>query len=148
MKKTIINLLLFCFLYAGAYAQSVTPNPSLSEKDQEKALKITKRLSERRSELLKLEGKLDEANRKVEKTEKEAKESAEDNAKAASTLNKDVLDKKNARKAKRKADNAANTAKAARKAAKASDRLKDDINSLRKKIARDSTTLEKLNNLR
>ena len=145
MKKTITSLALFCFLYFTAAAQSSAPNPSLSEKAQKEVLQLTKRLSERRMELLKLQGKLDDANKKVDKTQQVAKASARDNAKAAEKLNDDALDKKKAKQASKKASAAASDAKAARKAEKDLAKLKNNIISLQKKITADSTTLLKLN---
>lgn len=145
MKKTFTSLLLCSLLYFAASAQSSTPNTTLSEKDQKEVLKLNKRLSERRLELIKLQGKLDDANRKVEKTENEAKESARVNAKAAEKLNDDALDKKKAKQARKKASAAATDAKNARKAAKDLEDLKANIHALQKKITKDSTSLQKLN---
>lgn len=126
-------------------AQSVSPDPTLSEKTQKEILNTNKQLADRKLELLKLEGRLKDAQQKVDKTQKVAQNSAEENANAASKLNDDALDKSKARKAKKRASNAASDAKSARKAANDLEKLNKNIASLKKKIADDEKKLEKYN---
>ncbi|MFT3749414.1 MAG: hypothetical protein QM768_13895 [Agriterribacter sp.] len=141
MKKTIAFLFCLAFMYSFANAQSVVPDPTLSEKAQKEILKTSKRLDERKLELIKLEREVSEVKQKAERAEKQARVSAEENATAASKLNNDALDKSKARKARRRASTAARDAKDARKAAKRVEKLESNISSLQKKIKEDETRL-------
>lgn len=143
MKKTILLFLLGSSMFLLVDAQSFTPDPTLSEKTQKEILKTNKQLADRKLELLKLEGKLRDAQEKVDKTQKAAQTSADENANAASRLNEDALDKSKARKARKKASQAASDAKNARKAVDDLEKLNKNIGSLKKKITEDEKKLQK-----
>jgi predicted nucleic acid-binding Zn-ribbon protein len=127
-----------------ASAQVVTKDSMNILKQQKEALKIGKRLNERKLELAKLENSVENKSQEMQNYAQQAQTSANDNADVSNKLASDAQDEKLASKASKAASNAKSDAKKARKAAKNFTGLQKDIELLKKKIAEDEAKLAAL----
>ncbi len=125
-------------------AQVVSKDSINILKQQKEALKIGKKLNERKLELAKLENSVEKKSQNMQNTAQQAQTSANNNAEASNKLTGDAQDAKLASKASKTADNAKSDAKKARKASKNLDGLQNDIEDLKKKIAEDEAKLATL----
>jgi len=112
-----------------------------SLKQQKQSLELSKKINDNKLKLAKLENTLDKKTMDMESTTTGAQRAADDNAKAAAKLSSDSQDKKLARQAETSADNAKKSAKRARVANDDLTHLKDEIQTLKNKIADDEAKL-------
>ena len=142
--KWIISTIVGLLLTVNLYAQAVSKDSINVLKQQKEALKIGKKLNERKLELAKLENSVEKKTLEVQNAAQQAQESADNNNKAADNLSNNAQDKKLASKASSKAGTAKKDAKKARKAAGKLSGTEKDIEELKKKIAEDEAKLAKL----
>ena len=137
----MISMVAIMFINVSLYAQAVTQDSIAILKQQKEALKISKKLNERKLELAKLENNVEKKTQDVQNTAQQAQASANENSQAASNLTSNAQDEKLAKKASKSASNAKSDAKKARKAVESLANLQKDIASLKQKIADDEVKL-------
>ena len=137
----MISMVAIMFINVSLYAQAVTQDSIAILKQQKEALKISKKLNERKLELAKLENNVEKKTQDVQNTAQQAQASANENGQAATNLTGNAQDEKLAKKASKSADNAKSDAKKARKAVDNLAKLQREIADLRKKIAEDEAKL-------
>lgn len=125
-------------------AQVVSKDSINILKQQKEALKIGKKLNERKLELAKLQNSVEKKSQNMQSSSQQAQVSANENADASNKLTGDALDAKLANKASKAANNAKSDAKKARKASRNLDDLQQNIEDLRKKISEDEAKLAAL----
>ena len=137
----MISMVAIMFINVSLYAQAVTQDSIAILKQQKEALKISKKLNERKLELAKLQNNVEKKTQDVQNTAHQAQLSANENSQAASNLTSNAQDEKLAKKASKSASNAKSDAKKARKAVESLADLQKDIASLKQKIADDESKL-------
>jgi peptidoglycan hydrolase CwlO-like protein len=143
-SKWIITAIVAMIISVSISAQVVSKDSITILKQQKEALKIGKKLNERKLELAKLENSVEKKTQDMQNTAQQAQSSAINNDEAANKLSTDAQDEKLANKASNSANTAKSDAKKARKAAKDLDKLQKKIESLKKKIAEDEAKLAAL----
>ncbi len=142
MKK-IILLVLVIFM-TGTFslqAQTVTSDSISTLKQEKKNLVISKRLNENKLKLAKLQNTIQEKTNDVSSTTKNAQNAAAENKETAQKLNDDSQDKRLARKSRKDAKNAQSAGRAGRNANDDLSDLQNDIEKLKKQIAKDEAKL-------
>jgi hypothetical protein len=143
-KKSILSIVAGVLLSINLHAQAVSKDSINILKQQKEALKIGKKLNERKLDLAKLENSVEKKTLEVQNTAQQAQISADNNDRAASILSNNALDEKLAAKAKNKAGDAKKNAKKAAKAAKKLSATEKNIEDLKRKISEDEAKLAKL----
>lgn len=142
MKKIILLVSVICMTGTiSIQAQSVTNDSISTLKQEKKNLVISKRLNENKLKLAKLQNTVQEKMNNVSSTTKNAQNAAADNKESADKLNDDSQDKKLARKSRKDAKNAQSAGKAGRNANEDLNDLQNDIEKLKKQIAKDEAKL-------
>ena len=140
-NKLVFAIAISLMLNISASAQAVTKDSINALKQQKEALKIGKRLNERKLELAKLQNSVEKNTQEMQNAAQKAQASAITNGEVANKLSTDAQNKSLANDASKSANNAKNDAKKARKAAEHLTDLQKDIVNLQKKIADDESKL-------
>ncbi len=142
--RNIVGSLGLAFITLSASAQVVSKDSINLLKNQKEALELSKKLNDRKLELAKLENELQSKTEEAAKTAEAAQRSVEQNRKAADRLSDDPQDKRAAKRASKSASSANRDAKKARRAADSLEKLKRNIEDLKKDISRDEEKLASL----
>ena len=144
MKRFVFVSALFTVISFAVNAQGVSKDSISILKSQKEISLLSAKLNEEKLKLAALENSLNGKTESEQNARKKAQESADDNAKAASALSDQAQNKKLARRAKKAAKNAKKDAKKLRKASAGLSDLRDDIESLKKKVSDDEAKLQAL----
>ena len=142
MKTTLTTIAIVTLLATfQVTAQGVSKDSMQALNEQKQNIEISKKLNERKIDLVKLENEFAKKTQDVEKTALEAQNSALKNQQAADKLRNDPQNKGLANQANKAARQAERSSKSARKANDDLQKLTEDIASLKDKIAEDEGNL-------
>ena len=132
MFVVILGITLMSF---PAKSQVVSKDSISNLKQQKEIIGLAKELNEQKLKLAKLENSVESKRQDMETAQRNAQNSADENADIASKLSNDPDNRKLARKAKNAAKQVKRDARQSRSAADDFQRLQNDIDELKKKIA-------------